>query len=80
MHKAHLYAVVRMESSVRTCHDPKDAFTVKEVFTDPDEAESEVERLNLLSQKSNTGARYWWVTTRCKEPLLVNLLQSLDED
>lgn len=68
--KRQLYAIVRMESNVQSCNEPKNSFTVKEILTDEREAELEVQRLNALAQQNETGATYWCQITRTRDAKL----------
>jgi hypothetical protein len=47
---AHWHAVVRVDTAVR---DPELAYTIVKVFRSPDDAVSEVTRLNALSPDPN---------------------------
>lgn len=62
-----VYAIVRLDDGVPLV----DAFTVKEVVSNQEQADKEVRRLNHLN--SSRGARYFWQATRLlPEPAPVN--------
>jgi hypothetical protein len=63
-HYAHVYAVVRHDAFHSQDTPPQVTVTVTKVFGDQDQAQREVERLNLLQQQRGVEAHYWMQITR----------------
>ena len=57
--KFQVFAVIRVDSEIASLED---AITVKEILSNANEAEIEVERLNKLN--ATKGARYFFQATR----------------